>query len=351
MITEPSAPALNVPRLSSRNGLKVGVGLLISVISLWLAIRDLFGAPDAWDKIVSVFQEANYASLPAILLILFIFYWLKAWRWRLLLAPVGTFRPLCDLLGPIMIGFGFNNLLPLRIGELMRCHVLAKQQRLPLTVALSSVVLERVLDGMSIVFYLSIGLLFVQGLDPHVQQSALVFSLMSACVVAGALAYVIWTKPFVALVEAILKKLPLMPQFVTSKICEVLESGARGLASLKDVRLVIAMLVISLIKWGLNGCLVLLSLWSFGLPHTIPIGLVLLGAIAFGVAIPSSPGYIGIMQLIFMSVMQFFTTDQESILAASIYYQFTQWIPVTLAGVIYGALFLCRSDVKLKPPA
>ena len=111
------------------------------------------------------------------------------------------------------------------------------------------------------------------------------------------------------------------------------------------------MLVISLVKWGLNGLLALLALWSFGLPHSLSIGMVLMGAIAFGVAIPSSPGYIGVMQLIFMSVMQFFTLDQESVLAASVYYQFSQWIPVTLAGLIYGILFLWRGDLKLTPPA
>ncbi|WP_437227933.1 lysylphosphatidylglycerol synthase transmembrane domain-containing protein [Planctomicrobium sp. SH661] len=333
-------------RSSSGKWLKVGLGLAVSALCLWLAVRDMLKDPDAWQKLVSAFQRANYASIPAILLTLLIFYWLKAWRWRLLLSPVGSYRPLRDLLGPIMIGFGFNNLLPLRIGEFLRCHALAKQQRLPLTVALSSVVLERVLDGMAVVFYLSIGLLFVQGLDPRVQQGAMIFSAAAACVVAASLCYVIWTKTFVNFVERILKRLPLLPHSFTDKICRVLETGAQGLASLKDIRLVFAMLVISLVKWGLNGFLVMISLWSFGLPHTIPIAMVLLGAIAFGVAIPSSPGFIGVMQFIFISVMKFFTTDQEAVFAASIYYQFTQWIPVTTAGVIYGTLFLGLDDLK-----
>lgn len=330
--------------------LKIAIGVTVSLGSLWLALRDLFGAPNAWDKIVSAFREADYRSLPVILLVLILFYWLKAVRWSLLLTPVGHFRPVRDLLGPIMIGFGFNNLLPLRIGELLRCHAFAKHHRLPLTVALSSVVLERVMDGMSVVFYLSIGLLFVKGLDPHVQQAAIAFSVIAAGVVTASLIYVIWTKPFVDFAERILLRIPLLPRRFTEKVCRILEEGARGLASLRDVRLVVLMLILSLVKWGLNGGLVLLSLWSFGLPHTLPIDMVLMGAIAFGVAIPSSPGYIGVMQLVFMSVMQFFTIDQEGILAASIYYQFTQWIPVTLSGVIYGLLSLWQGDLKLTPP-
>jgi len=325
---------------------KILLGLIISAVSLWLAVRGMLGSPGAWTKIVTAFREADYRSLPIILLVLAIFYWLKAVRWKLLLTPVGKFRPGRDLLGPIMIGFGFNNLLPLRIGELLRCHAFARQQHLPLTVALSSVVLERILDGMSVVFYLSIGLLFVEGLDPRVQQAASVFSMAAAVIVAVSLIYVIWTKPFVLLVERILIRVPFIPSRLAARFCSILESGAKGLSSLKDPRLVFLMLILSLIKWGLNGFLVLLSLWSFNLPHTIPIGMVLMGAIAFGVAVPSSPGYVGVMQLVFISVMQFFTPDQESILAASFYYQLTQWVPVTLIGLIYGGIFLWQGNLN-----
>lgn len=333
---------------SSSKWLKIFLGALVSAICLWLAVRGMLKDPDAWGKIVAAFRQANYASLPVILVLLFIFYWLKAWRWRLLLSPVRKFAPLRELLGPILIGFGFNNLLPLRIGEFLRCHVFSRQQRIPLAIALSSLVLERILDGITIVFYLSIGLLFVDGLDPRVQQAAMVFSAAAACVVIAALIYVIWTAPFVAFVERIFKQIPFLPAAVTQKICNILIAGAQGLASLKDFRLVIGMLLLSLVKWGINGGLVLLSLWSFGLPHTVPIAMVLLGAIAFGVAVPSSPGYIGVMQLIFASVMTFFTNDQEAIFAASIYYQFTQWIPVTLSGVLFGLLFLSRGELTFR---
>lgn len=339
----PATPASHRSRWA-----KVIAGLVVSALCLWFAVRDMLKDPDAWEKIVEAFRNANYASIPAIFAILIVFYWLKAVRWQLLLSPVGKYRPVRDLVGPIMIGFGFNNLLPLRIGEFLRGHVLAKQQRLSLTVALSSLVLERIFDGMAIVIYLSIGLLFVQGLDPQIQQGAMIFSAVAACMVIGALIYVIWTGPFVSIVERVLKRLPLLPHSVTDRICRILEKGAYGLASLKNPRLVAVIILISMIKWALNGVLILLSLWSFGLPHTLPIGMVMQGAIAFGIAIPSSPGFIGVMQLIFMSVMKFFTADQEGVFASSIYYQFTQWVPVSLAGVLFALNFLWRGDLDLK---
>jgi len=350
MPSDRAAPELNssgaeiAVRPQKSSTLKVVLGLVVSAVCLWWAIRGMLRDPNAWPQIVSAFRKADYRSLPVIELLLFVFYWLKAWRWRLLLLPSGSYRPLRDLFAPILIGFGFNNALPARIGELIRISVFARQQKVPFPVAASSVVLERVFDGMAIVFYLAIGLLFVEGLDPRVKQGALIFSACACGVVVLSLCYVIWTKPFVAFFEAILKCIPLLGAGMIEKICRMLEQGAQGLSALKNGSLVFWIVVISLLKWAINGVLVLLSLWSFGLPHSVPIAMVLLGAIAFGVAVPSSPGYIGIMQVVFMEVMKFFSTDKEAIFASSIYFQFTQWVPVTALGLLFFAL----SGLKLR---
>lgn len=322
----------------------LAVGILISAVCLWWAARDILQDPAAQRQVVLAFRTANYASLPVIFLTLFVFYWLKAWRWRLLLSPVGRYGPLKDLFGPVMIGFSFNNLLPMRIGEFVRCFVFARQHQLPLMVSLSSVVLERIFDGVAVVFYLSIGLLFVDGAGPEVTRAATIFSVAAAIVVAGGLAYVLWTKPFVDLLERILLSLPLLPKAFSRKVCRILETGAAGLASLKDIRLLLGILVLSLVKWALNGAVILLSLWSFDLPATLPIGMVLMGVIAFGVAIPSSPGYFGVIQLLFMQVLALFTVDRERVFAASVYYHLAQYIPVTLTGLI----FFIRSGVSLR---
>jgi len=113
------------------------IGIAISVVCLWLAILPLLEEEDAWDQFANAFKTADYRSLPLIWLTLIVFYWLKAWRWRLMLSPVGSYRPVKDLLPPIMIGFSFNNILPARIGEVARCFVFSKQQKQPFSVAVS----------------------------------------------------------------------------------------------------------------------------------------------------------------------------------------------------------------------
>lgn len=316
----------------------LSIAILISAGSLWYAFAPLFRDKQAWDQFLNAFQTADYRSLPIIWGVLFVFYILKAWRWRLMLSPVGNYRAVKDLLPPIMIGFSFNNILPFRIGEVARCLVFSKQQKLPFSVAVSSVVLERFLDLIGVLFYLGVGLLFIKGVDPTIQKTAFVGAGLAACGVLGGLAYVLWTKPVLILLERILKALPLLPHSISEKICKILESGAQGLAAIRNLRLLIAMLVISIIKWGLNGFLVWISLWSFGLTVAPSVAMLLLGVIALGVAVPAVPGYFGVMQLCFAVVLSLFIEGDDgraAVLAASIYFQMTQWIPVTMIGLVY----------------
>lgn len=337
-MTAPAPPSLPRRSLWRSRGFQLTVGLLVSAICLWWALSELRSDPDAVPQMMAAFRQANYSTLPVFLVVLFTFYWLKAWRWRLLLAPVGRFRPLRDLFGPIMIGFALNNSLPARIGELTRCFTLSRQQQVPLVAALSSVVLERVLDGIAIVTYLAIGLSFIEGLDPTYQRTAYGVAAVGGLMVAGGLVYVLWTKPFVAIVEAVLHRAPFLPRSLTAKVCRLLEAGAQGLASLRDIRLVLGIVVLSFVKWGLNAVLFLLALRSFGVDVSPLVAMVLMGVVAFAVAVPTAPGYFGVIQLCFTKVLALFQVNQQTAFAASIYYHLAQWIPVTAVGLIYLAL-------------
>lgn len=321
---------------SRRKPLLILSGFLITIACLWWAFSRVFSSAEAWQQFLTAFRTADYRTLPLIWLTLFFFYWLKAWRWRLLLSPIGSYRTLQDLVPPIMIGFAFNNVLPARLGEVARCFVFSKQQKLPLSLAVSSVVLERFFDLIGILFFLGLGLLLVDGLDPDIRQRAMVPALLAVGGMLGGLTFVIWTRPVLTLVEFLLGKLPFVPGAVVAKVCRILENGAQGLASLRNWRLLATMLVISIVKWGLNGLLVMFSLISFGLPSSPLVAMVVMGVVAFGVSIPSSPGYFGVMQVCFLLVLGLFVEGESgaaAILAASIYYQMTQYIPVTLIGL------------------
>jgi glycosyltransferase 2 family protein len=77
-------------------------------------------------------------------------YFYQAWRWNLLLAPVA--RPaLWRSIQAIYVGLFSNEVLPLRPGEVIRAYLQARWSEIPFSVAASSVLLERVFDGIWLV--------------------------------------------------------------------------------------------------------------------------------------------------------------------------------------------------------
>jgi hypothetical protein len=311
------------------------LGLAVSLGCLWWAAGELLGTPEDRQSVQDAFARANYFTLLPMWIGVAAFYWLKAWRWRLLLKPVGDFHTVRDLLPYVMIGFAANNLAPARVGELMRVYLFARRARVPLASVFSTVVLERVLDALTILTILGTGLAFVPGVDPAVRSGALVLAAIVAALVAAALAYVFWTGPFVVFVEAVLARVPFLPARLRIKLTTTLEAGAAGLAALKKPRLLVGIFATSLAQWLINGALMYVALLSFGV-HVDPlVAGIVQGVTAIAVAVPSSPGYIGVIQAAFMMVLKLFTDDRANVLAASVYYHLVQYIPVTLVGVYY----------------
>jgi uncharacterized protein (TIRG00374 family) len=264
-----------------------------------------------------------------------------------MLAPLGDFRPARDLLPPIMSGFAFNNLLPARLGELVRVFVFSRAHNVPKTPVLASVALERILDAVTILALLGIGLLIVPNLPDDIRRTAIVGGAVAGAGVVCVLMYLIWTRHFVRIAEWLMNSVPILPERLLIKIIGILEAGAIGLAALKTGRLLGLILLTSFAQWALNAVIVYLALVAFSIHLPWGVSLVLLAVVAFGVAAPSAPGYFGIVQLCFLVVLERFIDDRERIFAASIYFHMAQYVPVTLVGLFYfNRMGLRMTDVE-----
>lgn len=209
------------------------------------------------------FTQANYWSLPVLMLILLCFYVLKAYRWALLLRPVKhlTGRQVTPAL---MIGFMANNLLPAHLGEFVRVFVLSKQFDVDKTPVLSTVVMERVFDILAILLLLGISLPFISGMPQDLQYACKVFAAVSLVGVAVLVIYMAFTNWFVKTTRAILSKLPLIPSKLVDGVVKMLETGAVGLESVRSPKLLLGISLSSIAQWMLNALLIYVSCWAFG---------------------------------------------------------------------------------------
>jgi glycosyltransferase 2 family protein len=77
-------------------------------------------------------------------------YFFQGWRWSLLLRPVATARILRSVQA-IFVGLFANSVLPLRTGEILRTLLQSRWVEIPVSVCLSSVLIERLLDGILLI--------------------------------------------------------------------------------------------------------------------------------------------------------------------------------------------------------
>lgn len=330
--------------MSRRHSLHLALGIAVTAACLaaafWGFDREDFAA------IASSFRRADYSTFPLLMACLAGFFWLKAVRWQLLLRPLRPTDPLrsSQVLPALMIGFMGNNLLPAHLGEFLRVYVLGKHYQLSKAAVFSSVVLERVCDVAAILAILGWGLATAPEAPPEARKTGYVLAGMLAVGMAGIVVYALWTAWFVSTIEWFLARLPLVPAGLKRKATEMLEAGALGMAALRSGRLAFGIAVTSIAQWLLNVAMVDVALAAFDIEQTFAVAAIVMGVVAFGVTIPSTPGFFGVIQVAFRISLVPFGVPATDAVAASVYYHLTQWAVVTLVGLF----FLQRTGLKLR---
>jgi uncharacterized protein (TIRG00374 family) len=228
-------------------------------------------------------------------------------------------------------GIGANNVLPLRIGDILRARWLAKSAAIPSGRAFGSVFRDRACDVVTLVVALAVSLPFVG--DPasveRVAVGGVILVGALALAIGGAVVYT-QTRP-----RALRQKRSRTRQVLRDTIDEVASPIGRR-------RLVVA-LALSAIAWGTWAVAAGLVCRSLGVTLQ-PIDLVFVTAVInLGVVIPSSPGFIGTYQWLAVSALGVVGVDGEIAVAFSILMQAIWFIPTTVVGGMIAVREVARS--------
>ncbi|NOX56934.1 MAG: flippase-like domain-containing protein [Planctomycetes bacterium] len=321
--------------------LKLLLGLVVSAACLTVALWDI-----DFEAVRTSFARANYGTLPLFVLLVGLFFWVKAIRWKYLLRPLGRFHTR-DVFPAMMIGFMGNNLLPARLGEFIRVYVLGRQFNLSKTAVLSTIVLERVFDIAAILLLFAIGLFGAEGMPTSYKTFCKAMTVGTGLGFLALAVYVVWTDSLVRWIEATLKRLSFVPEKIRKGLTRMVAMGAQGVSSLKSPRLLVRLTLTSILHWSFNVACVYCALFSFGLTdqveHPVLASCVVLGTTAFGVTVPSTPGFFGVVQVCFWLSLRIFGVSKADAFAASVYYHMAMYVPVTITGLY----FLNRLGLRL----
>jgi hypothetical protein len=267
----------------SRPLLRALLGLTISAIALALVVRQVDLAA-AWE----VLRDAAPAWVAVTILCIVLDVTLRALRWRGLLAPIARLR-LATVAASLLVGYLANNVLPARLGELVRSHHLGDRTGISRASVLGTVVVERVVDTGVLVAIASaaIVVLSVRGI---VASAVLLGLAVTGLLVAGlALALVAHRLPFAARGIAELERRPSVARAATRL--------RGGLAVAGRPRTMAGAIGWSVAAWASTIVAFAAAGHAIGLELTWGQAALLAAGVSLVTAIPAGPGYVGTFEL------------------------------------------------------
>jgi glycosyltransferase 2 family protein len=331
-LNEAARPGRSRPRLNW----KAWVGIALSIVLLWYALREVDPR--------EVISEIGHAD--PILFLLSVFFAtavfaIRAWRWRTLLietAPNSSFR---SRYAATTIGFMGNNLLPARVGEFARAYAFSRMENITVVASFGSLVIERLLDALAIVT-----LLFVVMAVPSVPDlsnlggrdlSAVAVTLAIFVGLALALgsALVVFPQRTVSFVERYIARF--IPRPIRRPIVDSLEAFLSGMNVLRSPWLLSTALVQTAVLWLFNAVGFWLAFKAFGIEADFAAALLLQSVIALAVSIPSGPGFFGPFEAAAKFVLvQGYGITQNKAISFAIGFHIGGFIPVTVIGLYYA---------------
>jgi hypothetical protein len=317
---------------SRRSHLPAAVGILISVLLLWWALHDV-SLREVWHEI----RSARLGWLIAAAAGATLTFPLRTIRWRYLLRDQGTVLPLAPLWHATAIGFMANNLLPARAGEVARAYAARSLTGVRFTTALASVAVERVFDGLFLV-----GLLVVGFLGGGFTTAATIQGMpLSRIAIGGAALFgsmfvvalvVVWQPVLTRrLAHAVLQRL--LPAHWADRMLALVDGLLDGLSALRAPGRLGAVLFWSLILWLTNAGSFVLAFVAFDLSLPWGAALVLQGLLAFGVAVPSTPGFFGVFEGVTRASLALYGVAASSAVSMAIGYHILGFVPITVLGL------------------
>ncbi|HOJ43484.1 MAG TPA: lysylphosphatidylglycerol synthase transmembrane domain-containing protein [Syntrophorhabdaceae bacterium] len=314
----------------NKNRIITILGFLISIILLYFSLKDI-----RFKDIYIILKNADYrlVLIPTCFILLAALF--SSFKWSRIAG--GNVR-IKNTFVALIIGLFINNVLPARIGEIVRGYVLSKKEGLSFSFALSTVLIDRLFDliGLLIITFV----FFPKQNLPH-QISNAIYLLIMLLIICVAV-FILFSNKRAA--KIISDKLCKAQKPIFAKIGRRLYEIQENLNRIRSPLTIIYYIIIAFIQWLCMSCALYFVTLVIGLSldfFYIPFICALLN---MGIAVPSSPGYIGVYQFILVYLLAIFGISKSQGFTTSILFHASWYIPYN----IMGFFFLLKEHIKIK---
>ena len=312
---------------------------LVLVLTLGLLAFFLYGVKlgPVWEAT----RQADGRLLVAGSFLTMLTYVLRALRWQYLLAPIGPTR-FWTAFRTTVIGFAASFLLPARPGEVLRPYLLARHEGLPPTAAFATIILERLLDLVTVLLLFGV---FVLVVDPaSLSAEPVLYARVKTGGLLAAAASVLGLAVFFVLAghpERLgawaLRVERVLPAQLARAVAGFVETFAQGLAVMRQPGRLLVSLILSFPLW----LSIALGIWVTSRAFHMTFGylgsFLVMTLLVVGVAVPT-PGQIGGFHAMYkVAVVNFYGVAEPTAVGAAIVLHAISFVPVTLLGLVFMA--------------
>lgn len=305
------------------------VGIVISVVFLVIGLQNAELA-HVWELIVA----ADYGWLVPAVAVYFLAVWGRTWRWHYLLRPLRAI-PLGRLFPVVVIGYMGNNVYPFRAGEVIRAYVLKRNDQVPVTASLATIVVERVFDGLVMLLFVFVALPFAS-----IEQEWLrTIIILGTIAFLGALAVfmAMATRPaaarrfYTSLIERAL------PRRFQEPVLRMAGHFLDGLESLQSPRDLGMTFVTSVFIWLTETTKYWFVMHAFDFEVSFFVLMLMTAVVNLATTLPGAPGYIGTFDGPGIMVLEAFGVRPELAAGYTLTLHAALWLPITVLGFYYLA--------------
>ena len=280
-------------------------------------------------RVAHDFTSIDWRYVTAAVILDLSVYLCHGWRWKVLLTPVARV-PFWRAVQAVYIGLFANEILPLRTGEVIRCYLLAHWTRFPVSIAISSAAVERVVDGIWLVVAFLITTAFVP-LPKYLVDAAWILG-GGVLVAAGILAVIIFHKHHA---HSVVRQ---------SKWGEMLKHVVEGLHEMGREKTLIGSAAISLLYLILQIVPVWALMQGYGQDLSIWAASAVLVILRLGTVIPNAPGNVGSFQFFCVVSLGLFGIDKTT----AVGFSFVVWSVLTLPLLLGGFLAVLLTGLNFQ---
>jgi len=304
--------------------LSIVAGFLVSGLLLYLALRNI-----DFSNLAAIYSRVDpvyllpFAAVGALELLV------RGARWRLLMLPSNPGIRVIDAFKIETAGLALNNILPMRLGELVRATFAARLFKIPLLTVLATILVERLVD-IIVLFLMFVAAARLGGIrGGFLDYNGLLWALFAG--VAAGIAALIFADELVshAWFSGFFARFPRL-----RSLFERVAMGVKGFHSFKSGALI---LLLAALQWLLDAVNFVLLGFAFGLSGVIDIykGVALIFAGAAAASVPGMPGYFGNFELVLTKVLVAWGIAEDTAFAYASYSHVAGYLLVTLLGVFF----------------